>query len=208
MSWIMHSSGPWKDHKYKSRSGSPGNYVYDYGKGNRDRESAKETRDHSRTAYNNMLEDNAKSKNSKWGRNEMLEVKDKYDESQKQILNSYKNDRTGYQSKNSSRVIGGEEAEKGRTKRNARAADRRKQFETLTLSAMRRALNTAKENKHKKTDADMRDAAVARGREQYMTNRAAKAANNIASAVQRNREEKKRAEYERDKILRKSGFRR
>jgi hypothetical protein len=42
MTWIMHSSGPWKDHKYKSRSGSPGNYVYDYGKGNRDRESAKE----------------------------------------------------------------------------------------------------------------------------------------------------------------------
>ena len=28
--YIMHSSGPWKDHKYKKRTGSPGNYKYVY----------------------------------------------------------------------------------------------------------------------------------------------------------------------------------
>jgi hypothetical protein len=27
---LTHSSGPWKNHKYKSRTGSPGNYVYSY----------------------------------------------------------------------------------------------------------------------------------------------------------------------------------
>lgn len=31
--WLVHSSGPWKKHKYKSRSGSPGNYSYVYPKG-------------------------------------------------------------------------------------------------------------------------------------------------------------------------------
>lgn len=30
--WLVHSSGPWKKHKYKSRSGSPGNYSYVYPK--------------------------------------------------------------------------------------------------------------------------------------------------------------------------------
>lgn len=28
---LTHSSGAWKKHKYKSRTGTPGNYVYDYG---------------------------------------------------------------------------------------------------------------------------------------------------------------------------------
>ena len=30
--WLVHSSGPWKKHKYKSRSGNPGNYSYVYPK--------------------------------------------------------------------------------------------------------------------------------------------------------------------------------
>lgn len=28
--WLVHSSGPWKKHKYKSRTGTPGNYKYNY----------------------------------------------------------------------------------------------------------------------------------------------------------------------------------
>lgn len=28
--WLVHSSGPWKKHKYKSRTGTPGNYKYIY----------------------------------------------------------------------------------------------------------------------------------------------------------------------------------
>lgn len=28
--WLVHSSGPWKNHKYKSRTGTPGNYKYIY----------------------------------------------------------------------------------------------------------------------------------------------------------------------------------
>ena len=227
MAWIMHSSGPWKDHKYKERKGEPGNYTYVYtgdGKdgesGNRNykklynegsRESAKSTITQSRKVVQNMRSDLEKaSKNKLFGWKNFYK---KYGDGEtftdleygamnagnaarNTVRNSYKNERTGYKANNKG-LVGGEEAEKARTKRNAR----RKDFEKMTLTSMRNALNSAKENK-KKSDADMRDAAVARGREQYMTNRAKKTVGAMTKAIEKKREEEKRKAYSHSRLNR------
>ena len=72
----------------------------------------------------------------------------------------------------------------------------------MTLTSMRNALNSAKENKKQKSDADMRDAAVARGREQYMTNRAKKTVGAMTKAIEKKREEEKRKAYSHSRLNR------
>lgn len=204
MAWIMHSSGPWKDHKYKERTGTPGNYTYKYGtesdgSGNTVETvntthgpSQRVTRSDKETTLG-YIEEHKAAMNNKWnknspgGRNYQLA----------DIRNTYYADRTGYQRSNNARhdLVGDDNEAK---KKHVRYNDRRKQFESQTLSAMRNALNQAKENKNRKTDGDMRDAAVARGREQYMTNRVAKTINNIQNDVRKKKEEEKRAAYRRE----------
>lgn len=203
MAWLIHSSGPWKDHKYKERSGSPGNYTYKYGSENDntaggehnsenqygDRENNKKTMVQAHKVMTNYLSNNDDVRLS-------TRVHTKGQGSQRKLMFSYANDRTGYQVNNKG-LVGGEEAEKTRTKRNAR----RKDFEKMTLTSMRNALNSAKSN-NKKSDADMRDAAVARGREQYITNRAKKTVGAMSKAIEKKREEEKRKAYEHSRLNR------
>ena len=203
MAWIMHSSGPWRDHKYKERSGSPGNYTYKYGSENDntaggehnsenqygDRENNKKTMVQAHKVMTNYLSNNDDVRLS-------TRVHTQGQGSQRKLMFSYANDRTGYQVNNNG-IFGGEEAEKARAKRNARRRD----FEKMTLTSMRNALNSAKENK-KKSDADMRDDAVARGREQYMTNRAKKTVGAMSKAIEKKREEEKRKAYSHSRLNR------
>lgn len=207
MAWIMHSSGPWRDHKYKERSGSPGNYTYKYGttdsendntaggkynsyNQNGDRENNKKTMVQANKVMTNYLAKNDDVIMS-------TRVHTKGQGSQRRLMFSYANDRSGYQVNNKG-LVGGEEAEKAREKRNAR----RKDFEKMTLTSMRNAMNSAKENKKQKSDADMRDAAVARGREQYMTNRAKKTVGAMTKAIEKKREEEKRKAYDHSRLKR------
>ena len=207
MAWIMHSSGPWRDHKYKERSGSTGNYTYKYGttdsennntaggkynsyNQNGDRENNKKTMVQANKVMTNYLAKNDDVRLAS-------RVYTQGQGAQRRLMFSYANDRSGYQVNNKG-LVGGEEAEKAREKRNAR----RKDFEKMTLTSMRNALNSAKENKNKKTDADMRDAAVARGREQYMTNRAKKTVGAMAKAVEKKREEEKKKAYNHSRLNR------
>lgn len=206
MAWLIHSSGPWRDHKYKERSGSPGNYTYKYGttdsendntaggkynsyNQNGDRENNKKTMVQANKVMTNYLAKNDDVIMS-------TRVHTKGQGSQRRLMFSYANDRSGYQVNNKG-LVGGEEAEKAREKRNAR----RKDFEKMTITSMRNALNSAKENK-KKSDADMRDAAVARGREQYMTNRAKKTVGAMTKAIEKKREEEKRKAYSHSRLNR------
>lgn len=187
MAWIMHSSGPWKDHKYKERSGSPGNYTYKYGS-DIDSSGNKVTTYDTSSGVNQRVNRNGKETNlghieeSKAALNNVWsKFSGPRNNNMKNIQNSYYADRTGYQRDNNARydLVGDDNEAK---KKHAQYNNKRRQFEAQTLSAMRNALNQAKSNK-KKTDGDMRDAAVARGREQYMSRRIANTVNNVPSAL-------------------------
>lgn len=55
---LTHSSGPWKNHKYKSRTGSPGNYVYSYSDDLKEQlEEAKEEADAANEQINDTLDE-------------------------------------------------------------------------------------------------------------------------------------------------------
>lgn len=190
MAWIMHSSGPWKDHKYKERSGSPGNYTYKYGSdidssgnkvntydagGNSTRQ--KVVRGGKETELGS-IEESKSELNNIW--NKVPYVRKN---TMKNIQNSYYADRTGYQrdnNKNNNDLLIGDDNEA--KKKHAQYNNKRKQFEAQTLSTMRNIVNRAKANS-RNTDGDMRDAAVARGREQYMSRRVANTVNNIPNVV-------------------------
>lgn len=215
MAWIMHSSRPWKDHKYKERSGSPGNYSYKYGieEGGDDTKKyiqtssmsgdIKDYGEHPHQTVHTYTDGN--KYNTK--RDTYVGERERYKKSGslEAVQDTYYADRTGYQRTNNARhdLVGDDNEAK---KKHVRYNDRRKQFESQTLSAMRNAVNQAKSN-NRRTDGDMRDAAVARGREQYMTNRAAKTVNNIQNAIRKKKEEEKRAAYRRD-LARRAAFRR
>lgn len=188
MTWLIHSSGPWKDHKYKERSGSPGNYTYKYGTETDNSGSKVETyatgghnasqrvvRDRKKTELGN-IEERKSALNNVW--NKIPYVREN---TSKDIQNSYYADRTGYQRTNNARndLIGDDNEAK---KKHAQYSSKRKQFESQTLSTMRNIVNRAQSNS-RKTDGDMRDSAVARGREQYMSRRVANTISNIPSAL-------------------------
>ena len=188
MAWIMHSSGPWKDHKYKERSGSPGNYTYKYG--TETDSSGNKVNTYATGGHNANQKVVRGGKETELGsieesKSELNNVLNKVPyvrkNTMKNIQNSYYADRTGYQRSNNARndLVGDDNEAK---KKHAQYSSKRKQFESQTLSAMRNIVNRAKSNS-RKTDGDMRDAAVARGREQYMARRVANTVNNIPNAV-------------------------
>lgn len=208
MAWIMHSSGPWKDHKYKERTGTPGNYTYKYGtetdsSGNKVETyntyhgvSQRVTRSDKETTLGHIEEHKAAS-NNKWHKNSPASRNAQLTD----VRNTYYADRTGYQRTDNARhdLVGDDnEAKKKHTSYN----NRRRDFEKMTLTSMRNALNSAKENKKQKSDADMRDAAVARGRERYMTNRAKKTVGAMSKAIEKKREEEKRKAYSHSRLNR------
>lgn len=197
MAWIMHSSGPWKDHKYKERNGSPGNYTYKYGSdidssGNKvstyDAGGSSPNQSVSRNGVNTNLGYIEQSKSASnnawlpWNRKKNF----------KGVQNSYYADRTGYQRDNNARhdLVGDDNEAK---KKHAQYSSKRKQFEAQTLSTMRNIVNRAKANS-RKTDGDMRDAAVARGREQYMSRRVANTVNNVPNALSQSKSNNKKSD--------------
>lgn len=207
MAWLIHSSGPWKDHKYKERSGSPGNYTYKYGKEESKNGPTVTTwnqweRDGSQHPHQ-TVDTYANDARAAAIRNTDVGDRERYKSggSREAVRDTYYADRTGYQRTNNARhdLVGDDnEAKKKHTKYN----NKRKDFEKMTLTSMRNALNSAKENKKQKSDADMRDAAVARGREQYMTNRAKKTVGAMTKAIEKKREEEKRKAYSHSRLNR------
>ena len=209
MAWIMHSSGPWKDHKYKERKGEPGNYTYKYGdEKSNDGPTVTTVNQHDQYGDHPAQYINTPGKRNTYAgnRERMKRVGGLRSDGsidkvfQAAVRDTYYADRTGYQRTNNARhdLVGDDnEAKKKHTKYN----NKRKDFEKMTLTSMRNALNSAKENK-KKSDADMRDAAVARGREQYMTNRAKKTVGAMTKAIEKKREEEKRKAYSHSRLNR------
>lgn len=210
MAWLIHSSGPWKDHKYKERTGTPGNYSYKYG----NEEGGDDTKKYIQTSnmsgdIKDYGEHPHQTVHTYTGGNKYNTKRDTYvgererykkSGSREAVQDTYYADRTGYQRTNNARhdLVGDDnEAKQKHTKYNNRLKD----FEKMSLTSMRNALNSAKENK-KKSDADMRDAAVARGREQYMTNRAKKSVGAMSKAIEKKREEEKRKAYEHSRLNR------
>jgi hypothetical protein len=199
MAWIMHSSGPWKDHKYKERSGSPGNYTYKYGSdvdSSANKVTTYATGGHSanqkvvrggKETELGSIEENKSELNNIW--NKVPYVRKN---TMKNIQNSYYADRTGYQRDNNARhdLVGDDNEAK---KKHAQYSSKRKQFESQTLSTMRNIVNRAKANS-RKTDGDMRDAAVARGREQYMSRRVANTVNNVPNALSQSKSNNKKSD--------------
>lgn len=247
----MHSSGPWKDHKYKERSGSPGNYTYKYGNSNGGGQNDKgNSYDGTKASVYADTKD--------WYKRNLNNGNIDQNEAREKIRNSYAYERTGYGStrrfgsgggqmdrsnryafgngsnlasnwaKNkdelrdtgyrrdvlrdiyayertgagTTKAVGGDSKRNEIKRKQAKEAQKRKDFEKMTLTSMRNALNQAKENKKRKSDADMRDTAVARGREQYMTNRAKKTVGAMTKAIEKKREEEKRKAYSHSRLNR------